>query len=69
MSYNGGSRTRANLYHLPHKVKVMVNFTVSITLTDSDYLWLSQYAKNDWKNVPELIRELVKDFIRHKRGE
>ena len=41
----------------------MVNFTMSMTLADADYLWLVEEAKTEEKDVREKIREIVRGYI------
>ena len=42
----------------------MVNFTMSMTLTDADYFWLVNEAKREKKkNVQDKIREIVRGYI------
>lgn len=41
----------------------MVNFTNSITLSDQDFIFFSQFCKENGTTIPEEVRRIVREHI------
>jgi hypothetical protein len=45
----------------------MVNFTVSITLSDADFIWLSEYARSEKISTNDLVRSIIREWVAKKQ--